>query len=104
MGKWLAQAAVTKDGCGERIAPVQQTLTLGDSASGLVVDTGLVVMPAQQEGDRISFSFQEQSGECVRTYGGELNTATQAVEFSSLSNCGGSACENTWAGTATPEN
>ncbi len=101
--QWLAQAAITQDGCGERISAVTQVFRF----DGDQVDTGIVTIPVTSTSEGMTFGFSDTNGNCVRNYTAEFSSIEgdmANVKFVSASNCGGSTCENQWVGTATKIN
>lgn len=105
--KWLAQANVSSDTCGERIAPVRQTFLIDSNGATATVDTSIIKLSGPVDGDNLTVGFEETNGECVRSYTAAftgLSSPTAAVHFTSHSNCGGSVCQSEWIGTASKVN
>ncbi|MBX7138961.1 MAG: hypothetical protein K1X83_13380 [Oligoflexia bacterium] len=101
---WHARAAVSHDGCGERIAEVRQTFRVISGAGGVSVDTSMITVPATDNGGTIEFGFDESNGDCSRSYAGSILPVSDTeaeVNLSAISNCNGVVCENNWIGTAT---
>ncbi len=103
-GSWDVSAPVTLDGCGERISNVTQTFEVSDSGGALLVDSHIVEVAGTETGDGFTAGFSETNGSCSRdyqlTFSGVGDTSA-LVNLSARSNCGGTICENTWAGVAT---
>jgi hypothetical protein len=98
--QWQALAAITKNGCGERISSVRQIFAI----DGDLVNTGIVTVPLTSTAEGFSFGFDEANGGCSRSYLGEfsnVSSGTANVKFTSTSSCNGRVCENEWVGTAT---
>ena len=96
---WRITAAVAQDGCGERIAAVEQTFIIDGDA----VDTGIITLTGSNNAGAFSAGFSESNGECERSYQleiSDLSSSSSAVTLSAQSNCAGSICENKWIGTA----
>ena len=96
---WKVTAEVAQDGCGERIAAVEQTFTI----DGDVIDTGLITLTGTNTAGAFSAGFSESNGECERSYQieiSDLNASNGDVSLSTQSNCGGTICENKWIGSA----
>ena len=105
---WNVQAAVTQDGCGERIAPVTQQFTVSESGDSVVVDTSLISVTGSATDSGFLFGFEETNGGCTRSYSGEFSNvggSTADVTLRSETNCSdGVVCLNLWGGTATRAN
>ena len=98
-GTWEAKAGIATDGCHERISTVRQIFTVSDNT----VDTGIISVGFVPSATGFTFGFEDTNGNCHRKYTGEFSNVTDlgaTVSFSSVSNCGGQVCENTWTGTA----
>lgn len=101
---WNVKAYVTSDNCGERISDVQQNFGVSINGSSVTVDTSLVTMPGTKTGDGFTAAFQENNGDCLRTYSVEfsdMSSSTANVALSSASQCASVSCESKWAGQAT---
>jgi hypothetical protein len=96
---YLAEASVTRDSCGERLANVRQTFSVG---SDRTLDTSLVTFPLTEVEGTLSGSFAEQNGGCSRVYEAtlaNLGDADAPVTLRFTSNCGEKSCSTEWQGT-----
>jgi|GEM_PF-6187048 len=100
---WKISADVSRDGCGERIAEVNQTVTMTQQGDSLSVDTTIVEVGATPTTNGFVFGFEETNGDCTRNYNTQfsyLTDTTADVSITVASNCRGISCQDEWAGTA----
>lgn len=100
---WNVAASVTSDDCRERISPVNQSFIVSESDGALRVNTSVTTAPGTKTSDGFSFSYQEQNGDCLRTYSGvfsNLKGSNAEVKLTSQSQCSGVLCKSEWTGTA----
>ena len=105
--KWAVSAAVSKDGCGERISNVTQNFTFTGTEESGTVNTGLVSIPVGKTETGVSAGFAETNGTCSRSYQADFSDFTETtanVHLVATSNCEGAVCTNEWLGTATRVN
>lgn len=107
VSKWKILAQVSRDDCGERIAPVNQTITVNKNSTSMNVDTTIVKVGAVSTEDGFTFGFADSIGNCVRHYDtkfSNLTNTTADVSIAVGSTCDGVSCQNEWTGTATKVN
>lgn len=105
--QWKVSAEIAQDGCGERIADVNQTFAVSDSGNSVTVNTGVVTVTGTNTDNGFTTGFSETNGTCSRSYTAEFiytSSTTASVNLVSNSNCAGVICENKWLGTATRTN
>jgi len=105
--QWKINAAVSSDGCSERISPVTQTFTINQSGSQVVVDTSIVSMSGTTTDDGFVAGFAEANGDCSRSYEiqfSNMSSSIADVKLNSSSECLSQTCQNEWSGTATKIN
>ena len=105
--KWKISAPVSRDNCGERLAAVNQTISVMNNGDSLTVDTTIVTVNGVKTNDGFTFGFQEANGDCTRRYSTQFTNSTDAaadVHIAVSSSCGSFSCQDEWTGTATRVN
>lgn len=100
---WKVTAKVSADNCRERISTVNQDFVVNGSGSELIVDTTVSNARGAETDDGFTFGYQEQNGDCLRTYSGifsDVSDSTATVKLTSQSNCKTIQCQSEWTGTA----
>jgi hypothetical protein len=102
---WLIQAAISQNGCGDRIAPVNQEMIIQTSGATSKVDTSIAIATGTNEGGNIVAGYAEAYSGCTRTHTIDikgLNGGNPEVFLVSETSCDdGQNCVNNWTGTAT---
>lgn len=105
--KWKIAAPVYHNNCGERVATVNQTISVMNNGDSLTVDTTIVTLTGTKTSDGFSFGFQETNGDCTRNYSTQFTNSTDTtadVHIAVSTSCGSFACQDEWKGTATKVN
>ena len=102
---WRVTAPVTTDGCGERIAAVNQLFDVTQDGDTVTVDDTLVTLSGPATSDGFTVGFSGVSGDCVRDYAATFSNMTDLsanVHMTVTSKCGASVCEKClgWDGRA----
>lgn len=104
---WRVQANVTQNGCGERIAAVNQKFVINTDGDTALIDTSIATAQGTSDGDTVVAGYSEAKGDCTRSHqidiNGLGNDAAQVILTSSTQCLNGVNCVNTWTGTATRE-
>jgi len=101
---YLVEAPVASDSCGERVSAVNQTFTVSDSGSGVIVDTSLVKVAGTEVNGTISAGFSESNGSCSREYKmniDDVNSSAPLATLTAKTTCGGTVCSTVWRGSAS---
>lgn len=107
ISKWKIAAPVFQDNCGERVATVNQTISVMNNGDSLTVDTTIVTVNGTKTSDGFSFGFQETNGDCTRNYSTQFTNSTDTtadVHIAVSTSCGSFACQDEWKGTAARVN
>lgn len=103
--RWLVNANVSGDSCGDRISNVNQFFDVTDNGATVTVDTSLVTLQGANGDGGFAVGFDETNGDCVRSYQASFTNVTSTsadVNLTSTSTCDGLSCGSSWVGQAVP--
>ncbi len=105
--KWLVNAPVAQDGCGERIANVRQTFDVDISGTSATVDSSIISVTGTTTSSGFKAGYAVGGGDCVTEFTVEFSDVSDTsanVNLEAKTDCEAVGCTNRWSGTATRVN